>query len=66
MHFDDFQSRRLDLIGEANPLQMGQPLRAASQSQQSEYLMVGRTDMAHVQVEPQFGDTAYGEFQAMG
>lgn len=66
MHFEDLQMRRLDLIGEPNPLQMGQPLRAASQSQQSEYLMVGRTDMAHVQVEPQFGDTVRGEFQAMG
>lgn len=66
MHFEDLQMRRLDLIGEPNPLQMGQPLRAASQSQQSEYLMVGRTDMAHVQVEAQFGDTVRGEFQAMG
>lgn len=66
MHFEDLQMRRLDPIGEPNSLQMGQPLRAASQSQQSEYLMVGRTDRAHVQVEPQFGDTVAGEFQAMG
>ncbi len=66
MHFEDFQSRRLDLIGEPNPLQMGQPMKAGPQSEQSEYLMVGKTDMAHVQPEPQFGDTNYGEFQAMG
>jgi hypothetical protein len=66
MHFEDLQMRRLEMIGEPNPLQMGQPLRAASQSQQSEYLMVGRTDMSHVQAEPQFGDTVRGEFQAMG
>ena len=45
---------------------MGQPMRAATQSQQSEYLMVGKADMAHVQWEPQFGDTLHGEFQAMG
>lgn len=66
MHFEDLQMRRLDPIGEPLPLQMGQPMRAASQSQQSEYLMVGRADRGHVQVEPQFGDTVRGEFQAMG
>ncbi len=66
MHFDDLYTRRLELIGEPDPLQMGQPMRAGPQSQQSEYLMVGRADMAHVQREPQFGDTFRGEFQAMG
>ena len=66
MHFDDLYTRRLERIGEPDPLQMGQPMRTATQSQQSEYLMVGKADMAHVQWEPQFGDTLHGEFQAMG
>lgn len=66
MHFEDFQSRRLEPIGEPQPLQMGQPMKAAPQSEQSEYLMVGKTDGAHVPLEPQFSDTNYGEFQAMG
>ncbi len=66
MHFDDLYTRRPGSIGELDPLQMGQPVRAALQSQQSEYLMVGKADMAHLQREPQFGDTPHGEFQAMG